>query len=224
MRGLLPIAFLAACGTSTKSTYVETRGFYVTYTIAQRPSGAPLASAEFQVGDASGTHLELVSGDAVSCDGIPLPPEMSRLYPTYAAEVPAGKPSYAFVLTRPGEADTAASVAAPPLFVLTSGPLDAGYSASLTLTWRSGGATGKVTIKATSTDVKCQAKTVAEAAPDTGSYVLAASSFLPLDKSKPDCSYVVELTRDEISTVGAPLAGGKLVSRGVDSTVLHLHP
>jgi hypothetical protein len=221
---LVAIAF--GCSTSTRSSNVRTRGFFVEYTLVARPNQATVARAQIRVEGESGTALELVDGDALACDGVPLLRSAEeKITPTYVATLPADKPLHTFVLSRAGEADASESVPAPAPLQITNDPLDGTYASLLRVSWGTPASTAKVSVKATSEDTKkCAGKTLADAVADTGSFVFAGAMLEPADKSTPDCTYALEVTREETSPASATVvAGGKLVARGVDTSSLHIH-
>jgi hypothetical protein len=197
---------------------------YTTYTLTTEPGNAPTASAQFQIGDASGGYLDLAGGDAVSCAGAPLVRVDSSEKPLYQAVLPSETSSFNFVFTRPGEPAYPRHVdASPPLRITTEG-LDGDYDSQFDVAWTTEDTReGVITIQGVSAADGCPLTVLTTRAKDTGAYAFDGSPFRPADKSDPICNYTLQVMRDVDSDVGSPFAGGRLISRSIGSTPLRFH-
>lgn len=93
---------LAAC-TKVPSDGIATRALFARYDVVVT-GGVAEARASFTVGESSLTFVELVRGDAVYCNGVPLYRDSSAVGEVhYSASLPAQSAGYVFQLSRPGE-------------------------------------------------------------------------------------------------------------------------
>ena len=93
---------LAAC-TRIPSDGIATREIFARYEVVVS-GGVAEARASFTVGEYSNTYLELVRGDSVSCNGVPLRRDGSIIGEVhYSATLPSQPDGYSFQLRRVGE-------------------------------------------------------------------------------------------------------------------------
>jgi|GEM_PF-6187288 len=216
-----PFALLAvagiACGSTTRSTNLETGGFYVDYTVVEAGTSAR-AVATFRDRDANGTDLELVGGDRIAVDGRPL-----ALVDDSAAEVTgfryegavAAGTAHTFVFSRVGEPDVAREIpAAPAITPLFNGDASARRKATepAVLTWKPDlRATVTLQAKATTANADCLSLTLATF-DDVGFYAIDPAR-LRVPESTVACTYTIEATRRKRTVPPpAPFLGGALTT------------
>lgn len=95
-------AFVVGCS-NTDSDNVKTSGIYATFDI-QATNGTATAVAKFQVGGATGTFLDLSSGDSITVNGLPLSrQELLGIIEYRRAVSYSVGDTYTFVFSRDGE-------------------------------------------------------------------------------------------------------------------------
>lgn len=111
---LFVLAVFAMGCAKTLSDNIKTDGFYASYKISGNNAGTAVCTASLQVGGVTGTYIDLVNGDVVTCDGQSMSRSEFAGIITYTASVPyvVGK-TYNVVLTRAGEGSYTASVVLP---------------------------------------------------------------------------------------------------------------
>lgn len=112
---LLTLSFssLISCS-NTKSDNVKTSGIHATFSVEGNNQNSVNCQATLQVGGATGTYLDLTSGDSVTCNGNSMSRSELLGIITYSATVPYQVGStYTIVLTRTGENPYSSSVVLP---------------------------------------------------------------------------------------------------------------
>lgn len=221
-----------ACGTP-RSSNLKTEGFYVEYTLETRGDGAPSASGVFRDEGATGEALELVDGDAAYCDDLPLAKSATH-YGAYEATLSPGKSQYVFELRRPGETAVDTIVPAPRAFQLGHDPLDGTYEMHFVISFTTSmpppSFHTRFEVRAQSSDTGCPGGTVVTYQDSVaagfdlrGQLDLPGSSMNLGGSSQGDCHYQLDVVREDTRDVGPPFIGGKLVSRHIESTTIHVH-
>jgi hypothetical protein len=218
----VPLALLAACGSTTRSTNLETGGFYVDYTVVEDgPTTGARAVATFRDREATGTDLELVGGDAITVDGKALTliddynatvAELGGF--RYEAVVPSGV-LHTFVFSRVGEPDVRRVIApAPAIVPLFDGAPTARRKATdpAILAWKPDLlATVTLRVKATTADANCLSPTLATF-DDVGFYAIDPAR-LRVAGATVACTFTIEATRRKRTVPDpAPFLGGGLTT------------
>ena len=216
--GLLLAA--TGCG-SPRSSYLDTGGFYVTYTVIHDEGSETLALADFRDRGEDGSSLELVDGDRATVDDVLLLPKASEQQPesetakdqtfSYLARV-APAPTHRFSLLREGEPKTVhvvTEVPAPGATIEGAKRATAEYPKPVLLTWTKVPGT-KITISVTSDDAaNCNSLVLEPDSEDQGFYVIDTKTLRVTDKSV-GCSFAIRVTRRKESPIGEPFIGGVL--------------
>jgi len=227
----ISLAALAACGTVTHSSYLETGGFYVVYAVVRELDGTLRAVSVFKDRGDNGLALDLDDGDAVTIDGL-TPGKVSNggseagfsssLVVSYEADVDAGV-AHQFTLTRTGEDPITKEVDDPPVFapVFSDGGtnLTAGVADTVTLTWTAqSGATVTITNTVTSGSA-CASSTLVTGLSDTGTVSIAGTA---ISTDGGACAMTFTLVRTDDTTIGTPFHGGALRTVAVAETAVTL--
>ena len=178
---------------------IDTDALYISYRITE-VGDTVLVRAEFRVGNALGTLLELSEGDDLRVNGVAMA-YRALLIPHYEGTVvPAD--TYSFVLTRPGEGPYTSTVSAPMPVSITSPAADTTLSRStdFTVTWDDPANTGLYFSSVGALEQGC--------ALFTGSFVedLRAYSYMSEDFQVPAEEGEGTVPICEGQTVGAELA------------------
>jgi hypothetical protein len=111
---LISALFLFVGCAKTNSDNVKTSGIYATYRVVGNNQNSATCTVQFQVGGATGTFLNLSSGDTVTCDGQSMVRSEIAGIITYSASVAyqAGK-AYNVDFSRPNEGTYTSTVVLP---------------------------------------------------------------------------------------------------------------
>ena len=217
------VALLAACPSTTRSTNIDTAGMFVTYSLVSTDAPEVRAVAEFRVEDAGGTYLDLVGGDGIAIDGMPMgpidgdPPSDDPAMPRwpglhYEAEVPPAA-DHLFTFTRRGEPAVSRRLQEairPAPTIEGQATVTAAYGEPVVIAWAPlpGSTVDIVAVAAADTSI-CITKTVADAIADVGVYELDPANLHPADQMV-ECAFVVTVSRIHDEAIGAPFRGGAL--------------
>lgn len=214
---LLPLVALG-CGTP-RSSYLDTAGFYVTYTVIHDEGSEPIALADFRDRGEGGGALDLVDGDQATVDDVLMTPKDGAQLPEhdesfgYFARVVTA-PAHRFSLLRNGESKTVHvvdEVPPPTATIEGSKRATAEAPAPVLVTWPKMPGT-RISISIASDDrTNCRSLELVPDADDQGFYVID-SKTLRVEGSKASCSFVIRVTRRKESPIGAPFIGGTLRS------------
>lgn len=111
--GVVGILIICSCS-KTESSYVETEGFYVSYSVVGNNQNSATCTVTFQVGGPTGTYLDLSSGDSITCDGSSMARSEFLGIVSYTANVsyrPQGQ--YELIFNREGEGNYISTLTLP---------------------------------------------------------------------------------------------------------------
>jgi hypothetical protein len=211
----------AACRPVTHSSYLDTKGLYVTYTVTRGVDAHLKGAAVFRDRDETGTPLVLDVGDDPSVDGQALVSTTVGTVPTYVATLDGGF-THHFMLARTGEDAVVKDLDDPPGFA--PGFLDGGTAfvgaatSTVSLQWTAV-AGAKVTIATHVASGGCAAYTVASEIDDPGGVTFGA---LALSPDGGPCVLSIDLERTTSAAIGAPFHGGSLGTSASVSTSVNL--
>lgn len=180
---LISALFLLVGCAKTNSENIKTAGIYATYRIEGNNQNSATCTVQFQVGGATGTFLNLTSGDSVTCDGQSMNRSEIAGIITYSASVAylVGK-TYNVNFSRPDEGAYISSVVMPSeINGISVAPNTSFQKASaITPTWSaSGNASESMWVElnfCTSTNSNCYRYQKNDTAPEAGSGIGFSSS------------------------------------------------
>jgi hypothetical protein len=201
---------LVACGTVTHSSYLETKGFYVLYTVVHDVDAGVRGVAIFRDRGETGTPLELDQGDSVTIDDLAVTGVVSNSVQTYQVALDAGA-SHTFTLTRAGEDPVVKQVNEQATFAptfadggtsFTGGPGD-----SIVIAWSTLSGAKLTVVSTVNSGTACTGATLESVIDDPGSLTVNPYGLSPDGGA---CTLTLSFVRTTDATIGAPFFGGSL--------------
>lgn len=210
-------AFAGCGGPTTRSSYLETEGFYLSYEARSLNDGPPSIHAELRVENSGGTPLELTGGDSVRCNGVALSPEAPG---NYGASMPTAT-GFVCVLKRDDEIDVERSLMPPSPLRAQFEQSVLSYGEPLIVRWNQI-AGAQVTVKMQSTVGPCPSKTIIDGAPDLGVAQIDTQPFQNSGDRAAVCSFELSVKRTVMQSIGRPFASGSIKSTAMAQTSVTL--
>lgn len=222
---MMAISFMMMACSKTDSDDVKTSGFYATLSVDGNNSNQVTCRATFQVGGATGTYLDLSSGDTVTCNG----QSMSRseflgmITYTATATYQVGA-TYSIVLTRAGESPYTATAVLPEAITVTS-PTE-GQSVTKgtapTATWTSAvdaGAEMAVTLSYTVNSENSPSFTQTDTAPEQGTLGWSTTQTQVSPPQAGSWSGKFRFVRSKVGSMPAGLDGSVRATQSIERNI-----